>query len=194
MAIRACRMWRGRCCRCSQIRSSRSRRRLQGWSGSCWPGTRVQLGRVRARACARYGVLVVGEEMKGLVNCNFLPGSARRLELGTVSAEPLSRAYWSQKLRLGETVGLSRARTSGESPDSTQAGRGPQWPIQLAAISAHPAAMVGTASTLYRLDGREQISAATGCLLCGGFLPRKRDLHMGTSKNPSREVRANLTR
>src|SRR6266511_866453 len=61
--------------------------------------------------------------MKGLVNCNFLPGSARRLELGTVSAEPLSRAYWSQKLRpLGETVGLSRARTSSESPDSTQAG------------------------------------------------------------------------
>jgi hypothetical protein len=46
-----------------------------------------------ARACARYGVLVVGEEMKGLVNCNFLPGSARRLELGTVSTEPLSRAY-----------------------------------------------------------------------------------------------------
>jgi hypothetical protein len=28
------------------------------------------------------------------------------------------------------------------------------------------------------LDGREQISAATGCLLCGGFLPRKRDLHI----------------
>src|SRR6266545_2646237 len=50
-----------------------------------------------ARARARYGVLVVGEEMKGLVNCNFLPGSARRLELGTVSAEPLSRAYRSQK-------------------------------------------------------------------------------------------------
>src|SRR6266700_5785282 len=73
---------------------------------------------LRSRACARYGVLVVGEEMKG------------------------SRAYWSQKLRpLGETVGLSRARTSGESPDSTQAGRGPQWPIQLAAISAHPAAI-----------------------------------------------------
>src|SRR6266536_4982835 len=97
-----------------------------------------QLGRVRARACARYGVLVVGEEMKGLVNCNFLPGSARRLELGTVSPEPLSRAYWSQKLRpLGETVGLSRARTSGESPDSTQAGpvahpaRGNQRPSPL---------------------------------------------------------------
>src|SRR6266536_1569756 len=89
-------------------------------------------GRARVRACARYGVLVVGEEMKGLVNCNFLPGSARRLELGTVSPEPLSRAYWSQKLRpLGETVGLSRARTSGESPDSTQAGRGPQSPILL---------------------------------------------------------------
>src|SRR5512133_1384655 len=78
---------------------------------------------------------------------------ARRLELGTVSAEPLSRAYWSQKLRpLGETVGLSRARTSGESPDSTQAGRGPQWPIQLAAISAHPAAMVGTG--MPKLRGR----------------------------------------
>src|SRR6266536_2604750 len=110
-------------------------------------------GRARVRACARYGVLVVGEEMKGLVNCNFLPGSARRLELGTVSPEPLSRAYWSQKLRpLGETVGLSRARTSGESPDSTQAGRGPQWPIQLAAISAHPAAMVGTG--MPKLRGR----------------------------------------
>ena len=34
------------------------------------------------------------------------------------------------------------------------------------------------ASALYRLDGREQISAATRCLLCSGFLPRKRDLHM----------------
>jgi len=113
----------------------------------------VRSDTLRARACARNGVLVVGEEMKGLVNCNFLPGSARRLELGTVSAEPLSRAYWSQKLRpLGETVGLSRARTSGESPDSTQAGRGPQWPIQLAAISAHPAAMVGTG--MPKLRGR----------------------------------------
>src|SRR5262249_8605617 len=43
MAIRACRMWRGRCYRCWQIRSSRSRRRLQVWSGSCWPGTRLTL-------------------------------------------------------------------------------------------------------------------------------------------------------
>src|SRR5881227_3032808 len=60
------------------------------------PGRIHVYGRARVRACARYGVLVVGEEMKGLVNCNFLPGSARRLELGTVSAEPLSRAYWSQ--------------------------------------------------------------------------------------------------
>jgi hypothetical protein len=33
---------------------------------------------------------------------------------------------------LGETVGLSRARTSGESPDSTQAGRGP---IEFAMVS-----------------------------------------------------------
>src|SRR6266516_2282959 len=55
---------------------------------------KATVARPRVRACARYGVLVVGEEMKGLVNCNFLPGSARRLELGTVSAEPLSRAYW----------------------------------------------------------------------------------------------------
>src|SRR5437773_12269420 len=101
--------------------------------------------------------------MKGLVNCNFLPGSARRLELGTVSAEPLSRAYWSQELRpLGETVGLSRARTSGESPDSTQAGRGPQWPIQLAAISAHPAAMVGTGMPKLRArTGNEAIAMPT---------------------------------
>src|SRR6266498_5196479 len=121
---------------------------------ACSDGTSKNACSVRrVRACARYGVLVVGEEMKGLVNCNFLPGSARRLELGTVSPEPLSRAYWSQKLRpLGETVGLSRARTSGESPDSTQAGRGPQWPIQLAAISAHPAAMVGTG--MPKLRGR----------------------------------------
>src|SRR5438034_4435134 len=35
MAIRACLTWRGRCCKYSRIRSSRSRRRLQGWSGSC---------------------------------------------------------------------------------------------------------------------------------------------------------------
>src|SRR5262245_45968322 len=33
MAISACRMWRGRYCRCWQIRSSRSRRRLPRWSG-----------------------------------------------------------------------------------------------------------------------------------------------------------------
>src|SRR6266487_4155959 len=134
-------------------RGSRNDWKLAASRRKMTPTAMFQLGRVRARACARYGVLVVGEEMKGLVNCNFLPGSARRLELGTVSPEPLSRAYWSQKLRpLGETVGLSRARTSGESPDSTQAGRGPQWPIQLAAISAHPAAMVGTG--MPKLRGR----------------------------------------
>src|SRR6266540_3067335 len=129
-----------------------------------------------ARACARYGVLVVGEEMKGLVNCNFLPGSARRLELGTVSPEPLSRAYWSQKLRpLGETVGLSRARTSGESPDSTQAGRGPQWPIQLAAISAHPAAMVGTGMPKLRgRTGNEAIAMPTAPSLERDSAPGRR--------------------
>src|SRR5689334_21751664 len=33
------------------------------------------------------------------------------------------------------------------------------------------------APAVYCLDGREQIGTATSCLLCGGFLPRKRDLH-----------------
>src|SRR6266480_3590269 len=84
---------------------------------------------------------------------------ARRLELGTVSAEPLSRAYWSQKLRpLGETVGLSRARTSGESPDSAQAGRGPQWPIHRISAPANDAVRLPGARRLERqmtvTDGR----------------------------------------
>jgi hypothetical protein len=35
-----------------------------------------------------------------------------------------------------------------------------------------------TASALYRLDGREQIGAATGYLLGDGFLPRECDLHL----------------
>ena len=34
------------------------------------------------------------------------------------------------------------------------------------------------ASALNRLDGREQIGAATGRFLCGGFLSRERDLRM----------------
>ena len=34
------------------------------------------------------------------------------------------------------------------------------------------------ASALYRLDGCEQTGAGAGCLLCGGFLPGKRDLHL----------------
>jgi hypothetical protein len=34
------------------------------------------------------------------------------------------------------------------------------------------------ASALYRLDGREQIGAATGCVLCSGLLPRERNLHL----------------
>ena len=92
------------------------------------------------RARARYGVLVVGEEMKGLVNCNFLPGSARRLELGTVSAEPLSRAYWSQNsgrsakrlacracvllakvpIALKRAVGLSGPSTGSAPPPTTR--------------------------------------------------------------------------
>jgi len=34
------------------------------------------------------------------------------------------------------------------------------------------------ASALYRLDGREQIGAAAGCVLCGCLLPRERNLHL----------------
>jgi hypothetical protein len=34
------------------------------------------------------------------------------------------------------------------------------------------------ASTRHRLDGGEQIGAATGCLLRRGFLPGKRNLHL----------------
>jgi uncharacterized membrane protein len=34
---------------------------------------------------------------------------------------------------------------------------------------------------LYRLDGREQIGAATGRLLCGSLLPRERNVHMSNS-------------
>ena len=34
------------------------------------------------------------------------------------------------------------------------------------------------ASPLYSLDCREPFGAATRFLLCGSFLPRKRDLHM----------------
>ncbi len=34
------------------------------------------------------------------------------------------------------------------------------------------------ASVLYRLDGRKQVGATTSCLLCGGFLPRQRDVPM----------------
>ena len=46
--------------------------------------------------------------MKG--NCNFLPGSARRLELGTVSV--LSRAYWSQNSGRSAKRLACRARVS----------------------------------------------------------------------------------
>jgi hypothetical protein len=44
---------------------------IERWRADPRPPSTV----ARVRACARYGVLVVGEEMKGLVNCNFLPGS-----------------------------------------------------------------------------------------------------------------------
>jgi hypothetical protein len=63
-----------------------------------------------------------------MVNCNFLPGSARRLELGSFSRAPVARVLVAKLRPLGETVGLSRARTSGESPDSAQAGRGLSGP------------------------------------------------------------------
>jgi hypothetical protein len=78
--------------------------------------------------------------MKGLVNCEFLPGSARRLELGTFSAEPLSRAYWSQNsgrsakrlacrarvlpakvpIALKRAVGLSGPSTGSAPPPTTR--------------------------------------------------------------------------
>jgi hypothetical protein len=70
-----------------------------------------------------------------------------------------------------------RARvTSGESPDSTQAGRGPQWPIQLAATSAHPAAMVGTGMPKLRgRTGNEAIAIPLRQASNGIPLPRDRD-------------------
>jgi transmembrane protein TMEM174 (potassium channel) len=33
-------------------------------------------------------------------------------------------------------------------------------------------------AAFYRLDGEQRVSAATCCLLCSGFLPRERHLHM----------------
>jgi hypothetical protein len=54
------------------------------------------------------------------------------------------------------------------------------------------------ASTLYRLDGCEQIGAATGCLLCSGLLPRERNLHMLIweliHRNPGIEVPSSVRR
>ncbi len=112
-----------------------------------------------ARACARYGVLVVGEEMKGLVNCNFLPGSARRLELGTVSAEPLSRASWSQNSGRSAKRLACRARVL-LATDSAQAGRGPQWPIHRISAPANDAVRLPGARRLERqmtvTDGRAE--------------------------------------
>jgi hypothetical protein len=63
-------------------------------SGHCDPSA---IAAQASRACdprtektvlklGRYGVLVVGEEMKGLVNCNFLPGSAEREEAAVPEA------------------------------------------------------------------------------------------------------------
>jgi hypothetical protein len=100
--------------------------------------------------------------MKGLVNCEFLPGSARRLELGTVSAEPLSRAYWSLNSGRSAKRLAWRARTSGESPDSAQAGRGPQWPIHRISAPANDAVRLPGARRLERqmrvTDGTPDIS------------------------------------
>jgi len=55
------------------------------------------------------------------------------------------------------------------------------------ATEGHPSPVVvqfrafvfhAVASTLNRLDGRQQIGATTGCFLRNGFLPRERHLHM----------------
>jgi len=96
--------------------------------------------------------------MKGLVNCNFLPGSARRLELGTVSAEPLSRAYWSQNFGRSAKRLACRARVL-LATDSAQAGRGPRWPIHRVSTPANDAVRLPGARRLERqmtvTDGRE---------------------------------------
>ena len=97
--------------------------------------------------------------MKGLVNCNFLPGTPDGLSLAQFQPSPCRARVLVAKLRpLGETVSLSRARTSGESPDSAQAGRGPQWPIHRISAPANDAVRLPGARRLERqmtvTDGR----------------------------------------
>jgi hypothetical protein len=97
-------------------------------------------------------------------------GSARRLELGTVSAEPLSRAYWSQNSGRSAKRLACRARTSGESPDSTQAGRGPQWPIHRISAPANDAVRLPGARRLERqmtvTDGRAGHFRTVSAVVC----------------------------
>ena len=95
--------------------------------------------------------------MKGLVNCNFLPGSARRLEL----AEPLSRAYWSQNSGRSAKRLACRARVLlAKVPIALKRAVGLSGPS--AAISAHPAAMVGTGMPKLRdRTGNEAIAMPT---------------------------------
>jgi hypothetical protein len=109
-----------------------------------------------ARVRARYWVLVVGEEMKGLVSCNFLPGSARRLELGTVSAEPLSRAYWSQNSRRSAKRLACRARVLlAKVPIALKRAVGLSGPSSSRQSAPHPAAMVGTGMPKLRAPDRQ---------------------------------------
>ena len=50
--------------------------------------------------------------------------------------------------------------------------------VLITVVQLRPPVFHVAASALYRLDGREQTGAATGCLLCGGFFPREHDLRM----------------
>jgi hypothetical protein len=69
------------------------------------------------------GHLAVGEEMKGLVNCNFLPGSARRLELVACRARVLLAKV---PIALKRAVGLSGPSSSRQSAPILQ-----QWSEQV---------------------------------------------------------------
>jgi hypothetical protein len=91
--------------------------------------------------------------MKGLVDCNFLPG---RLEL-EFQPSPPSRAYWSQNSGRSAKRLACRARVL-LATDSAQAGRGPQWPIHRISAPANDAVRLPGARRLERqmtvTDGR----------------------------------------
>jgi hypothetical protein len=119
---------------------------------------------LRARVRASWGLS--GWRGNERINCKFLPGSARRLELGTGSAEPLSRAYWSQNSGRSAKRLACRARVL-LATDSAQAGRGPQWPIHRISAPANDAVRLPGARRLERQmtvpDGRAATSRLAQC-------------------------------